>query len=597
MPVDPVPAADEALSRVGDDWVASPEEREILDFKETPETGVPLDRQPHRNMGRERRRFLNLLAESAACLANARGGVIVIGVRDRAATRTEALQGVEPDYSIEALRLAIHERTAPPLTVEAFEREVDGTRLVLVRVPQGVQLHSTSGGTYKWRVGDQCVPIGPTEIRAIQASRGQYDWSAEPAPLGVEAISAVALANAADRLRAIGRDELAELAERDREHFLQTCGLLVQGRLRRAAALLYGNEEALASVVADWGVVFRTGESPGSEGSVVLRREDAARRPLVLLIDEILSRAAALASVETIRVGASEVRLVDYDSDVVRELVANAFAHRDWEQPGIIEIAHSPDELVVSSPGDLLPTLHPDRLLRETAQRNRLLASEVARLRIAEGAGLGFDRVWRVLASTGKQTPRIQPGPRFTVIVQGGRGDQAFARFVRGPEFPEPRLATDLDVLLALSELRSRRSVSARGLAPVLQRDEPSTQRVLERMAEAGLVEPTRSTRRRLTPSYHLTQRVLAALRTALEYRVETIDSDDAKLLRHLRRHRRIANEDVRDYLNCDVPTARNRLTRLRRKGWITFAPGGPTRGPHVEYVATELVDSLDAAG
>jgi ATP-dependent DNA helicase RecG len=595
MLTDAMTAAELALEGIGDGWVAGREERELLDFKETPETAIPADRRAGRNMGRERKAFLGLLAESAMCLANARGGVIVVGVRDRAATRVGALQGVDAAYSVEALRLAVHRGTVPPLTVEAVERTVDDKRLVLVRVPQGAVVHATSGGTYKWRVGDQCLPIEATEMRAIQAARGQYDWSEDASAFGLDGLSAAALANAAERLRAIGRDELARLAEDDREQFLRSCDLLVDGRLRRAAVLLYGSEHALSSLVADWGVILTSAESPGSEGSVLMRREDAARRPIVLLIDEILARIAALASVETIRVGASEVRLVDYDADVARELVANAFAHRDWEQPGIIEIAHSPDELVISSPGDLLPTLHPDRLLRETAQRNGTLAREIARLRIAEGAGLGFDRVWRVLASTGKEAPRIEPGPRFTVVVGGGRGDQAFARFIRSPEFPEPRLGNDLDVLLALSALRHRRSLSAPVLAPVLQRDERSTQRVLERMADAGLVEATRSSRRRQAPTYRLTQSTLAGLRTALTYRTETIDSDDAKLLRHLKRHRRIANEDVRSYLNCGVATARNRLTRLRAMGWIDFAPGGPRRGPSVEYVATDLVDRLQA--
>jgi ATP-dependent DNA helicase RecG len=93
-----------------------------------------------------------------------------------------------------------------------------------------------------------------------------------------------------------------------------------------------------------------------------------------------------------------------------------------------------------------------------------------------------------------------------------------------------------------------------------------------------------------------LSQAALAGMRTALTYRVETIDRDDAKLIRHLKRHRRISNEDVRNYLDCDVATARNRLTRMRRKGWIEFAPGSPKRGPNVEYAATEKVDGLKSS-
>lgn len=53
-------------------------------------------------------------------------------------------------------------------------------------------------------------------------------------------------------------------------------------------------------------------------------------------------------------------------------------------------------------------------------------------------------------------------------------------------------------------------------------------------------------------------------------------------------------DEDVRGYIDCDVATARNRLTRMRRKGWIEFAPGSPKRGPNVEYAATDKIDALD---
>jgi ATP-dependent DNA helicase RecG len=594
--MEPIDIARDALARIGEGWEAADEEREVLDFKETPDTALPPQRQAKANMGRERKRFLSMIAETAACLANGNGGVIAIGVRDAAKTRAEALQGADPSrYSVDAVRLAVHRGTLPSLTVDPTEWDEDGCRLLLVRVPRGAVVHGTSSGTYKRRVVDQCRPIGEAEMRGLQATRGQYDWSEGLSEFGMDDVSPAALARASERLRDAGSDDQADLVDGDPGHFLANCDLLDGPLLRRAGVLLYGGAEALRGTVPDWGAILTTADSPGAEGSVVLRREDSERRPVVLLIDDILARFGALASAETIRLSGTQIELVDYPQDVVRELAANAFAHRDWELPGIIEISHTPDELTLSSPGGLLPTLHPDRLLRETAQRNRLLAREIARLRIAEGAGLGFDRVWRLLAGIGKEPPRIVDGPRFDVTVPGGRGDSAFARFLRGSGFPaDPRLASDLDVLLVLAALRGERSLTAQKATPLLQRDTAASQRVLDRMRVAGLLEPTRSTARRQHPSYRLSQAALAGMRTALTYRVETIDRDDAKLIRHLKRHRRISNEDVRNYLDCDVATARNRLTRMRRKGWIEFAPGSPQRGPNVEYAATEKIDALN---
>ena len=587
--------AETVLQRIGDDWVASKNELQWLDFKQAPETAIDPDSLAKRNVGKLRKDFLALLAETAACLANAQGGVIILGVRDAAPTRGEAIQGVPTAYTPEGVRLAIYNGTAPPLTVVVHERDLDGKRLMLVDVPVGAVVHATTAGGYKWRVEDHCEPIEPDTMRAIASARGTYDWSEELSDFGPEALSPAALAAAAERLRDAGHDELGRQADEDREQFLRSCELLSGGRVRRAAILLYGGERALASLVPDWGAIVTTAASAGSEGTPLLRREDARRRSLVLLIEDVLARLAGVSQADAFRIGAVEVRLLDFEPDVVRELVANAFAHRDWEQPGMIDISHSPDGLVVSSPGDLLPTLHADRLLRESAQRNRVLSREITRLRIAEGAGMGFDRVYRSLAAVGKAPPQIQVGPRFTVVVPGGQGDRAFARFLRSAEFPEPRLAGDLDVLLTLSTLRTRASVTAMTLAPRIQRDEGFTEDVLKRMHAAGLVEPTRSTAGRRRASYRLSAKTAAALRPALEYRTATIDIDDAKLLRHLKRHRRIANEDVRNYLECDVPTARNRLTRLRNRGFIAIDPEGPKRGPLVEYVATDKVDEIEA--
>lgn len=585
----------DVLSRIGPGWQADEAEREALDFKQTPHTALDETQRAKRNMGKERAKFLTEMAEYATCFANGSGGIIVIGVTDKAATRKQALVGVPERYTAEEVRLAIFRNSSPALTVEVREHYEDDVRLLLVRAPQGVVVHSTQAGVFKQRVGDQCLPIGAIDMRALQAARGQHDWSEGVTDFRPKDVSVEALARAATRLRQAGNGELADLAENDRTQFLANCGLLEDDKLRRAAVLLYGNERALTQTVSDYGLLLTSSTSPGVEGSVLLRRQDTASRPIVLLVDDVLARLNALSATETIRIGAAEVQLTDYPDDVARELLANAFAHRDWELPGVIEVIHSPDELVFSSPGNLLPGVHRDRLLRETAQRNRLLAREVARLRIAEGAGLGFDRVWRDLASQGKEPPVIEPGIQLRVVVPGGQGDKSFARFLNGTAFPaDSRLATDLDILLILSTLRHRRTVSAARMSPVLQCDDAAAARALARAREAGLIEPTKRTAGRSLPDYVLTRASLAGMRNALTYRTTTVDSEELKLVRQLKRHGRISNEDVRNYLDCDVATARNRLTALRRKNWIAFAPDSPKRGPNVEYVKTHVLDALD---
>ncbi|HEY2054992.1 MAG TPA: hypothetical protein VGH14_13750, partial [Solirubrobacterales bacterium] len=62
--MEPIDIARDALARVGMGWQAADEEREVLDFKETPDTALSPQRRAKANMGRERKRFLSMIAET-----------------------------------------------------------------------------------------------------------------------------------------------------------------------------------------------------------------------------------------------------------------------------------------------------------------------------------------------------------------------------------------------------------------------------------------------------------------------------------------------------------------------------------------------------
>ncbi len=578
--------AEKALSRISSPWDANTAECGALDFKETPETAGESGTSA-------RRRFREMLAETAVCFANAEGGAIVLGVRNKAETRDLALPGVPQSYSGEDLAAIVFSQTSPAITPRPHQLDIDGKRIIVLVVPTGSGVHSTSSGVYKIRVADRCMPLEGDSLRGLRALREHYDWTAEASPFGVEGLSTAALERAALLLRRTGQDDLADMIDRNAHDFLGATRLLAEGRVTRAGILLYGTAYALQESVPHWGINIQTRQTPGSEPTILMRRE-AADVPLVLLLDQLITLAGALARVQTIRVGAEQVELVDYPPDALREIIANAFAHRDWEAPGIVEIVHSPDELIVTSPGGLLPTLKIDRLLHDAAApRNRLLADNMARLRLAEMSGLGLDRAFREISRMGKEPPIMENGPRFRVALPGGRGDESFARFIHGPSFPA-LLAGDVDILMALTAFRHTKSVTAPRLSSRLQRNLADTERVLRRMQENGLVQPTRGTARRAHPNYTLAPSTVAGMRSAVTYRVTSVDSDDQKLLRHLRRHERISNEDVRNYLDCDIATARNRLTRLRKRGLIDFAPDSPRRGPNVVYIGTPKALSVE---
>jgi ATP-dependent DNA helicase RecG len=96
------------------------------------------------------------IRETVVCLANARGGVILLGVADRKKTRREAIQGVG-DLDPDELRESIYGGTEPHILVDIQELAEPEGRLLAIRVPRGIPPHLTSDGVAKIRIGKESV--------------------------------------------------------------------------------------------------------------------------------------------------------------------------------------------------------------------------------------------------------------------------------------------------------------------------------------------------------------------------------------------------------------------------------------------------------
>src|SRR5574341_1586409 len=88
--------------------------------------------------------------EAVVCLANARGGTIILGVADRKRTRREAIHGVGT-LDIGDLRRRIYDGTEPRILVDIDELIEPEGRLLIIHVPRGMPPHTTSEGVGKIR--------------------------------------------------------------------------------------------------------------------------------------------------------------------------------------------------------------------------------------------------------------------------------------------------------------------------------------------------------------------------------------------------------------------------------------------------------------
>lgn len=536
-------------------------ESSTIEFKQEPET---------------LRQTLDLLSDAVICLANAQGGTIIVGVSDHR-RGPDAILGVSPALSVETLIRGIFARTRPGLSVPVTEHLEDGKRLLEITVPRGATFYANSKGTATRRIGSSCEPFPPEQQRQALASRGLYDWSAQPS--GTNKYSSEEMGRLRRLLRSGGRDELAA---RDDLSILQDLRLVdSDGELNNAGLLLIGDREDIQKFAPNYGYSYQYRESPGTE-ALARSRE---RRALLAAIEHLIDLINARQRITPLNVaGGLQLNLVDYPSDAVRELVVNALVHRDYEVAGSVDIEQSPTYLRITNPGGLVFGVTAENILSHpSTPRNTRLLEVITGLKIAERSGQGIDRAYRVLLQNGKQPPVFTDSASLVEVdVAGGTGNDAFVKYVKTGLDQE--LASDIEVLLTLDLLCAQKQINAQSLAPLIQRSNARAQATLERLAHQGILEPSVRTATKPFPNYRLSGTALAGLNTAVAYHRHSTSGIDAKIVSHLKEYGYITNQTVRLLFDVDTSNARDILADLQLREVIVKAPGN-RRGPGVKYL------------
>jgi len=116
----------------------------------------------------------------------------------------------------------------------------------------------------------------------------------------------------------------------------------------------------------------------------------------------------------------------DYEPFVLRELLVNAFAHRDWSIFGQrIRLNLFAHHLVIVSPGGLPNTLNLDRALAGVSYyRNPLIAQLLKDYGLMDRLGRGLLKISQHYQRQGQPTPQFEDGADFfrVVVDKGNEG-------------------------------------------------------------------------------------------------------------------------------------------------------------------------------
>ena len=95
-------------------------------------------------------------------------------------------------------------------------------------------------------------------------------------------------------------------------------------------------------------------------------------------------------------------------TDSIRELIANAVAHRSYLEPGNIQVALFDDRLEVTSPGMLLNNVTISKMMEGYSKpRNPAIARTFAYMKIIEKWGTGIPRLFEACEEYGLPKPKL----------------------------------------------------------------------------------------------------------------------------------------------------------------------------------------------
>ena len=398
-------------------------------------------------------------AATVCAMLNQRGGHVLFGV---AADGSVVGQQVG-ERTIEQVSAEI-QRIDPPAFPEIERTRVSGdSEVVAVRVNPGTSPpYQYRGASYR-RVGNTTQTMSAEEYNRMLFERmhSERRWENQPADgWTVDDLDLAEIRNTVAEAVRLGR--VNQPGGQDPGDLLRGLGLLRDGILFRAAAVLFGKAERLECAMPQ--CLLRVARFRGLDRSEFLDNRQFIGNAFTLLesAERFLRDTLPIAS----RFESSHMVRIDeplYPPLATREALANALCHRDYAMGGgSVGLAVYDDRLEVTSTGPLHFGLTPDDLFgpHESRPWNPLIARTFYRRGIIEEWGRGTIRMAHLATSAGLPRPEIEE-----------RGDCVTVRFRRTdyvPPQPDYGELTEQQMTILAILRRSDGTLALRDIRAVL---------------------------------------------------------------------------------------------------------------------------------
>ncbi len=375
-------------------WLAAPRETENLEFKEA---SVQFDNTK--------------LFRQCVALANEGGGKLILGVTD---SFPRKVTGTAAFHTPSGIQAKILDKLRMRVDIEEFQHP-DG-RVLIFHIPS--RPHGTAyqlEGAYFMRSPDGTVPMSEDRLREI-FNEGKPDWLMQPALENCSASDVIRLLDTQIyfdlQKKPYPTNQEAVIVRFEAEKFIiedyggytisNLGAVLFAKRLNEFEGLF---RKAPRVVVYDGRDKLHESRVfvPGTKGYVV---------GFAGLIDFVGSHIPV--NEEIGKAFREEIKM--FPDVMIRELVANALIHQDFNETGTsVTVEIYSNRMEILNPGRSI--VSPDRFIDAYQSRNERLADVMRRMGICEEQGRGVDKVIDYAEICQLPAPDWRTGERHTIAV------------------------------------------------------------------------------------------------------------------------------------------------------------------------------------
>lgn len=314
-------------------------------------------------------------------------------------------------------------------------KKYEGHRVIIFVIPSAPRciVIKWKGFAYA-RNGESLVPLDQSKQDEIRNQTAMEDWSAgivQEATLND--LDELALAKARVMFKKVHSSIPKEEVDGwNNEEFLTRSGVMIDGRLTRAALVLLGKQ--ISAVKLRPAVAQITWVLQKNDGSV----EDYQHfyPPFILEVDNVLGKIRNLTMRELPGGTLFPETMKQYDDYSIRETLHNAIAHQDYLMQQRIDFVEADGKLIYSNGGSFIPGTVQAALEAKGPQRyyrNKCLCEAMVSYNMIDTVGRGIRQVFN------KQRDRRFPMPDYNinedkreveVVIYGKMMDEKYSRAI-----------------------------------------------------------------------------------------------------------------------------------------------------------------------